>query len=1074
MPLAKKTSFVLGNFFVYITAIIFISSFFISPTSIYASTTVVADITENTTWTQGQSPYIVIVPITIAEGVTLTIEPGVIIKFDDSSSLFVDGILNASGTTAEPIYLTSYADDSLGGDTNGDGNNTTPIAGDWDGILFFNTIDSSSIFNTNMTYASRGLLSFGAHSMLNNFSIVGTTGDAIALYEGSDLIGDAVSIKNVSDGDALVIWDASIATIKNLNIDGVSDSSAIDLYNNSTLSISDSSIKNLQDEDSTAIGIFGASLNVINTIFENGAGDGISVYNGGALTLERSIISQFANTGISDYSDDSSGVDKIDIKNSKIENNGIGLSFYGSNTAYSISGNTISNNINFGVESYAPITISLKNNYWGDKSGPKHDPDNLSGLGNEVFDIPDYNQVVFIPFCKDESCKMRNPVIIIPGVLGTEINRPTESGSEKLWLDLAHNLTDIGDEFMDALQFNTDLTPSDTSLTIGDVIGKATIDLGFGEVTFYNYTFGLIEEFKSQGYIEGTDLFLFPYDWRYGVSEDNVNKLKQKIADILTQTGIEKIDVIAHSMGGLLVKKYVVENPEGNNIEKAIFVGVPNTGAPKAIKALIQGDGNLLTADSEMKKISQNIPAAYDLLPSEQYYNNKGSYVEIIDHNLFSSSSRDLSFEDMNTFLTEEYQLNAQAIIDAHKLHTADFDNYDLRTAGVDLYAIDGCKTGTIGKVVEVHNHGFLNDYTSYNAPEEVPGDGTVPLESATNLPIDEANKFFALKGEHGEMLSSEGIRQKIVNIISGSTLSTQDGGSHEIITQDILECKLNGRAISVYSPLSISIVDQNGNHSGLASDGVSIENNIPNADFQIMGEHKFVYLPTDEEQTYTISIAGTGTGTFTITDATIEENNVIQTQVFSNISVTPNLLGSISLSNNTNTTLSLDTDGDGATDQTLESTSILNASESQDFVPEPLANNPPEDDEEDISPTQDNSQNNTPVVSSGRGGSFLLVVSQNNKPIQSVDNTLVSLPTILTEIPVETFTEKQENNSISNTKNTQNIEPIFTLTPVEDFSEENNLTANVVDSKASANKTIVLVIFISTIILLLAKKFIK
>ena len=42
------------------------------------------------------------------------------------------------------------------------------------------------------------------------------------------------------------------------------------------------------------------------------------------------------------------------------------------------------------------------------------------------------------------------------------------------------------------------------------------------------------------------------------------------------------MDIVAHSMGGLLVKKDVAEHLTDHHINKAVFVGVPNIGAPKA------------------------------------------------------------------------------------------------------------------------------------------------------------------------------------------------------------------------------------------------------------------------------------------------------------------------------------------------------------------------------------------------------------------------------------------------------------------------------------------------------------
>ena len=105
-----------------------------------AGTTVSGPITSNTIWTPDGSPYVLNGQITIAAGTTLTLVPGAVVKGRSFSGwLQVNGILLAQGTAAAPIVFTSERDDSVGGDTNGDGDRTWPGPGDWYGLQFTGT-----------------------------------------------------------------------------------------------------------------------------------------------------------------------------------------------------------------------------------------------------------------------------------------------------------------------------------------------------------------------------------------------------------------------------------------------------------------------------------------------------------------------------------------------------------------------------------------------------------------------------------------------------------------------------------------------------------------------------------------------------------------------------------------------------------------------------------------------------------------------------------------------------------------------------------------------------------------------
>lgn len=114
--------------------------------------------TASATWGNFNLPYVVLGTITVGSGATLTILPGQVIKLDGTYTQFIiRGTLIADGTDAA-IYFTSLRDDTVGGDTNGDGAGSAPGRGNWAGVYFANTSTNSVLKNVVIRYGGREVI----------------------------------------------------------------------------------------------------------------------------------------------------------------------------------------------------------------------------------------------------------------------------------------------------------------------------------------------------------------------------------------------------------------------------------------------------------------------------------------------------------------------------------------------------------------------------------------------------------------------------------------------------------------------------------------------------------------------------------------------------------------------------------------------------------------------------------------------------------------------------------------------------------------------------------------------------
>ncbi len=142
-------------------------------------------------------------------------------------------------------------------------------------------------------------------------------------------------------------------------------------------------------------------------------------------------------------------------------------------------------------------------------------------------------------------------------------------------------------------------------------------------------------------YTAGADFFIFSYDWRQEIATVTaplLGRALEKYARIhADRTGIRAEDtkfiLVGHSMGGLVARTFLSENPQwADRIAAMYLVGAPNLGSVKAIKTLVVGPGglkenavsfpasllNLLpnNVDANITKLTAiTRPSLYELLP---------------------------------------------------------------------------------------------------------------------------------------------------------------------------------------------------------------------------------------------------------------------------------------------------------------------------------------------------------------------------------------------------------------------------------------------------------------------------
>ena len=461
---------------------------------------------------------------------------------------------------------------------------------------------------------------------------------------------------------------------------------------------------------------------------------------------------------------------------------------------------------------------------------------------------------------------VRHPVVIVPGILGSKLAK--EANDAELWPNADMMIASPSDTYLDPLA----LDPSGgerpgNELYASDILRTVTTSIPLVHEDVYR---PLIDALEGKGYREGADLFPAPYDWRLGIARA-ADAIAPVIRRAIAASADGTIDIIAHSMGGLVAKEYLAAATGTPPIGKLILVGTPQLGAPEMFKTLNYGDDLgfragpwSLLAPREVKSIAQNMPSVYELLPSSRYLEIQGDYV--IDNRFGAHAPLDYEGTAKAMRAIPSDTRNADLLELASEFHTA----RDIVPASAqEVYDIVGCQNPATPAGFVLQDGGGVETVRGS-------GDGTVPIASALNL-ANGYHTYFSLYFENGAdhmgLVRAQGPLALIGAILADETssLALEPLGISSS-TKDCLEGRSSLRRestieISATGPVVLDAYDAQGRHTGGSDTSGSVaartETGIPASEYETWENGRTLMLPSSG--TYRVALSPSATGTFTL-----------------------------------------------------------------------------------------------------------------------------------------------------------------------------------------------------------------
>jgi len=390
--------------------------------------------------------------------------------------------------------------------------------------------------------------------------------------------------------------------------------------------------------------------------------------------------------------------------------------------------------------------------------------------------------------------------------------------------------------------------------------GQWQVDLIFHTYdNFYN-------AFVKDGYVPELDLFTFPYEWRDSNIE-NAELLASKIEEIKEIANWPKVDIVAHSMGGILSREYIESDYYQEDVDQLITLGTPHLGAPKSYLSYESGNfslgyTNILTRYVFKQEAEEGgydnlfdyihgrpIDSIQELLPVYDYIFDKDTemtrtYPDNYPQNEF--------LENLNSLeMTEKLRkVEFSKIVGSVGGSESTLSGFNVINEDFGEYWEHGYPQGI--EVYPLSKNGVIFDY----------GDETVPLISAKSEDIF-SDYLIELESSHGGL--STDAQKDVLELLTGERPVEEVRNS---LVENIL-------IVSVYSPVDVQVIDPDGKVIGKDFEMGEAVNEIEGAYYTGFDtENEFVTIPNPKDGEYKIRTQGTGNGNYRIESVLISEND--------------------------------------------------------------------------------------------------------------------------------------------------------------------------------------------------------